>query len=166
MQKLHFSIVIKSPKEKVWETMLNQETYRAWTAAFHPGSYYVGDWSEGSKILFLAPEENGKTSGMVGRIRVIKKLEYVSIEMLGEVQDDVEDTTSEKVKKWSGTQENYTFRELNGTTEVQVDVDTPEEYLEMMRNSWIVALQKLKDLAENNEKMEEELMWDEDLICC
>ncbi len=60
MEKQHFSIVIKAPKEKVWNTMLEDDTYRKWTEPFAPGSYYKGDWSKGSKILFLAPGEKGR----------------------------------------------------------------------------------------------------------
>jgi len=57
MGKLQYSIVINAPKEKVWKTMLNKDTYEKWTDVFMPGSSYVGDWTEGSKILFLAPDE-------------------------------------------------------------------------------------------------------------
>jgi hypothetical protein len=64
MDKMHFSIVINAPKEKVWNTMLNDDTYRVWTEAFTPGSHYVGDWNKGSKILFLGPDKKtGKMSG-------------------------------------------------------------------------------------------------------
>ncbi|MDQ5893468.1 MAG: hypothetical protein QG640_480, partial [Patescibacteria group bacterium] len=31
MQKIHFSIQINAPKEKVWDTMLGEATYREWT---------------------------------------------------------------------------------------------------------------------------------------
>ncbi len=34
MSKLNFSIVIDAPKEKVWDTMLEDKTYRIWTEAF------------------------------------------------------------------------------------------------------------------------------------
>ncbi len=60
MQKLHFKIDINAPKEKVWHTMLDDKTYRIWTEAFMPGSYYKGDWSKGSKMLFIGPGENGE----------------------------------------------------------------------------------------------------------
>jgi hypothetical protein len=53
------SMNINAPKEKVWKTMLGEDTYRIWTEVFMPGSHYVGDWSKGSKILFLAPAETG-----------------------------------------------------------------------------------------------------------
>src|SRR5690606_24494151 len=102
--------------------------YREWTQEFSPGSYYKGDWSKGSKILFLGPDpETGKEGGMVSRIAENKPYEFVSIEHLGIVQDGVEDTTSEAAKKWAPAFENYTFRERDGATEVVVDIDIEAE---------------------------------------
>lgn len=148
MDKLHFSIVIKAPKEKVWDTMLNEDTYRVWTEIFMPGSHYVGGWNKGSKILFLAPGESGKMGGMVARIKEKRPYEYVSIEHLGIVEEGKEDISSEAVQAWAGALENYTFKEANGATEVLVDMDTVDEYKEMFLNTWPKALQKLKELAE------------------
>lgn len=148
MKTLHFSIQINAPKEKVWNSMLGPDTYRKWTEVFMKGSHYEGDWNEGSKIRFLAPDENGRMQGMVSRIKESRQYEFVSIEHLGLVQNGKEDTSSEEVKKWAGALENYTFREKNGSTEVVVDVDTDDEYAEMFEGIWREALQKLKKLTE------------------
>lgn len=151
MEKLHFSIVIKAPKERVWDTMLNDETYRKWSEPFMPGAHFVGSWSEGSKILFLAPGENGE-SGMVSRIRENRLYEYISIEHMGVVENGREDTSSETAKAWVGAHEDYTFREINGGTEVLIDTDAADEYREMFEATWSKALQRLKELAEKREK--------------
>jgi len=148
MQKLNFSIVINSPKEKVWNTMLEDKSYRIWTEAFAAGSHYVGDWNEGSKILFLAPDEKGKLGGMVSRIKEIRKHHYISIEHLGMVQDGEEDTTSDTVKQWAGSLENYTFKDRNGKTELLVDMDINDEYKDMFSDMWPKSLEKLKALVE------------------
>ena len=148
MQKLNFSIVINSPIEKVWNTMLEDKTYRQWTEAFSPGSHYVGSWDKGSKILFLGPNEKGTMGGMVSRIKENRKHEYVSIEHLGMVQDGKEDTTSDEVKQWAGSLENYTFKNLNGKTELLVEMDINDDYKDMFNDMWPKALQKLKELAE------------------
>lgn len=149
MEKLHFKIDINSPKEKVWNTMLDDTTYRVWTTPFSEGSYYKGDWSKGSKIIFLGPDsETGKEGGMVSRIAENKLYEFISIEHLGIIKDGVEDTTSEEVKKWTPAFENYTFKEKNGTTEVLVEMDINDEYKEMFEGMWPKALQKLKELSE------------------
>ncbi|HML25615.1 MAG TPA: SRPBCC domain-containing protein, partial [Methanomethylovorans sp.] len=75
--------------------------------------------------------------------------QYLSIEHIGIVQDGKEDTSSKAAKEWAGALENYTFKEIDGTTEVLVDIDIVEdEYKEMFQEMWPKALQKLKELAE------------------
>jgi uncharacterized protein YndB with AHSA1/START domain len=150
MQKLHFKIEINAPKEKVWHTMLDKETYPQWTDIFGPGSNYQGDWKEGSKILFVAPNKNGKLDGMVSRIKENKEYKFISIEHFGVLQDGVEDTTSDTVKNWAGALENYTFIEKDGKTEVLVDMDSDDEYSDMFLKLWPQALNKVKALAENS----------------
>jgi uncharacterized protein YndB with AHSA1/START domain len=34
MQKIHSSILINAPREKVWHAMLDDKPYREWTKAF------------------------------------------------------------------------------------------------------------------------------------
>ena len=149
MQKLHFSITINAPKEKVWHTMLDDKPYREWTAAFNPGSYYKGDWSKGSKILFIGPDpKTGEEGGMVSRIAENKPYEFISIEHLGIVKNGVEDTTSEEASKWAPAFENYTFIEKGGATEVLVEMDIEDENKKMFEEMWPKALQKLKEIAE------------------
>lgn len=149
MKKLHFSIFINAPVEKVWDTMLEDATYREWTKAFNPGSYYKGSWEEGSKILFLGPDpKDGKEGGMVSRIKENRKPEFISIEHLGIIKDGVEDTTSIEATKWTPAFENYTFVEKDGGTELLVDLDSAEEYEPMFEEMWPKALQALKEIAE------------------
>ncbi len=150
MQKIHFTVQINAPKEKVWDTMLGDSTYREWTASFHEGSYYKGDWSEGSKMLFLGPDESGKKDGgLVSRIKENRKYEFLSIEHIGLVMDGVEDTESDEARKWTPAFENYTFTEKDGGTEVSIDMDiVNEEYKEMFEGMWPKALLKLKEITE------------------
>jgi hypothetical protein len=148
---MHISIAINAPKEKVWDTMLGPDTYRLWTEVFGAGSHYVGDWSQGSKILFLAPDETGEMSGMMGRIKENRPYEYISVEYIGVVLAGKEDTSSEEANSVAGALENYTFKETDGATEVLVDMDMDDgdEFVEMFREIWPKSLQKLKELAEN-----------------
>jgi hypothetical protein len=150
MKKLHFEIHISAPKEKVWNTMLEDATYRQWTSVFNPGgSYYEGDWSEGSKMLFLGPSQDGpEIGGMVAHIKENRKYEFISIQHLGMIKDGVEDTTSEEVKKWTPAFENYTFTDKDGGTELTIDVDVNEEYGDIFNGMWPKSLQILRELSE------------------
>lgn len=152
MQKLHFSIVINAPKEKVWHAMFDDQPYREWTKSFNEGSYYKGSWEKGSKILFLGPDpKTGEEGGMVSRIADNKLYEFISIEHLGIVQNGVEDTTSEEAKKWAPAYENYTFIDKDGTTELQVDMDSNDENVEEFNKMWPDALGRLKEIAEKSD---------------
>lgn len=151
MQKLHYSISINAPVKKVWDTMLQDETYRQWTSAFSEGGYYKGSWDKGAKILFIGPDpETGEEGGMVSRIAENRPYEYVSIEHIGIVKDGIEDTTSEEAKKWTPAYENYTFTEKDGITTLEIEMDSLEEYAGMFNEMWPKGLQKLKELAESN----------------
>ncbi len=146
MQKINFSTNINAPKEKVWETLWDDASYRKWTSAFAEGSYAVTEnWKEGSEVRFLDP----KGSGMISRVAANRTNEYMSFEHLGEVKDGVADTTSEKVKAWAGGTENYTLKETNGITTLSIDMDIMDEYKDMFMQMWPKALEQVKILSEN-----------------
>jgi hypothetical protein len=150
MEKIHETILINAPREKVWNVMLGDATYRDWTSVFNPGgSYYEGDWSEGSVMKFIGPDpETGESGGMLSRVKENRKPEFISLEHYGIIKNGVEDTTSEEVKKWVPAFENYTLNEKDGGTEVVVDVDTEKDYLSLFEGMWPKALARLKELAE------------------
>ncbi len=144
MNRQQFKTTINASREKVWRILWDDATYRQWTSAFHPGSHAVTDWKKNSKVIF----GDGTGNGMVSRIEENIPNEYMSIEHLGELKDGVEDTTSDRVKQWAGAHENYTLKDINGTTELTVDMDLTEEFAEMFREIWPKALAKVKELAE------------------
>lgn len=128
--------------------MLNDETYRQWAATFMPGSHAVGSWEEGSKIQFLAHDEDGKLGGMTSKIVKNIPHEFISIKHMGIVSDGVEDTTSEEAKNWVGF-ENYTFREVGGQTELLIDMDSNNDFAKYLKELWPKALLKLKEIVES-----------------
>ncbi|TIL30454.1 SRPBCC domain-containing protein [Mesorhizobium sp.] len=158
MQKLRFSIIINAPKEKVWHAMLDDKSYRQWSEVLAAGSHYVGSWEKGARIVFLATKGDGSSgSGYVGRIAENILYKYVSIEYLTMVQNGREDVSGDAAS-WSGANENYTFVERDGATEVLVELDTiaidmselrvlPAEH-EIFAQKWPEALRKLKEIAE------------------
>lgn len=144
MTDLHYSIHINASREKVWDTMLGDATYREWSSAFMPGSYFQGDWSEGSKMLFLGPDPvGGAEGGMVAVVKENRPQEFVSLEYHAEIRNGVE-------TPMEGTgAENYTLQDKDGGTEVIIDLlNLPEEYEEMFNDAWPKALEKLKEISE------------------
>ncbi len=145
MEKLNFKTVINATPEKIWKILWDDATYRKWTSAFAEGSYAETDWKQGSKVLFL----DGQGSGMVSRIAESRPHEYMSFEHLGEVKDGVEDISSERVKAWAGSHENYTLKKIDGKTELIIDMDITPEFKDMFAQIWPKALENVKQLSEN-----------------
>lgn len=151
MLKLQFIVKINAPATKIYDLMLgisNKSTYEQWTALFNPTSTYEGTWEKGNKILFVGVDENGEKGGMVSRIAEINPNRFVSIQHYGLLQKGKEITEGPEVEKWANGHENYTFEENNGITTVTVDLDTTEEFLDYMNDTYPKALDKLKEICE------------------
>ena len=144
VKRFQFKETIAAPAAEVWKTMFEQDTYRQWTKAFCEGSRYEGTWEEGSRMHFLDP----KGDGMVAEIAENRPGEFLSIRHLGWIVKGVEDTESESVRAWAPAYENYTFRPVDGGTEVVVEQDLTDEYVDSMTACWAKALGAVKEICE------------------
>ena len=144
METLRFKVDVDAPVDHVWNTMLDLDTYNEWSGAFHEGSTYEGGWSEGDGIRFVGPNDDGTVGGLYGVIEANRPHEFVSVRYLGEI-DKGEEVPEASV---AGTHENYSFSESGGVTTIDVELEVPENYAEMMNDMWPQALDKIKELAE------------------
>lgn len=151
MKKLQFKVTITAPVTKVYDFMLglgSKSTYEQWTSVFNPTSTYEGSWDKGKKMQFIGVDEKGEKGGMVSRIVENIPNRFVSIQHYGLVKADKEVTEGPEVEKWAGGFENYAFEENKETTTVTVELDTTEEFLDYMNQTYPKALNKLKALCE------------------
>lgn len=150
MEKIKFETTIQAPAEKVYSTMLADATYRQWTAEFNPSSYYVGKWETGAKILFVGISKEGKKEGMIGKIREAVPNSFISIEYVGMMVAGAEITSGAAIEGWAGALENYSFKEVNGQTLLQVEMDTNDTFKTYFETTWPKALDKLKSICESS----------------
>jgi hypothetical protein len=151
MKKMKFDISIQAPASKVYDTMLgisSKATYEQWTALFNPTSTYEGSWTKGSKMLFIGTDDKGEKGGMVSEIVENVPNQFISIRHYGLVKANEELTEGPEVEKWANGFENYTFTENNGTTLVSVELDTTEDFVDYMNETYPAALAELKELCE------------------
>lgn len=147
IERLHFSININATSRKVWETLWSPETYSAWTAPFCEGSYYRGDLKAGSRIHFLMPAG----SGMYSDVLWYKEEEKIIFKHLGEIKDFIEQEPTQETEHWTGCIESYRLLQITeNTTEVIVEVDVVDAHMEFMKTKFPLAIEKLKELAEQN----------------
>ena len=69
MKFLEFEIQINATPEKVWETLLTQDSYKKWASAMNEGTYFEGNWEVGSIMKFLDPQNNGMYNLVTETIR-------------------------------------------------------------------------------------------------
>ncbi len=141
MKKVKFSININAPKEKVWGTLWNDATYRQWTSVFAADSHAVSDWKEGSKIKFV----DGKGDGMYSIIETKIPNQQMSFKHLGEIKNGVETT-----ENWAGAMENYFLTETDGVTELNMEMDTNQEFEKYFSETFPKAIALIKKISENN----------------
>lgn len=146
MPREQYRTTIKASPSAVWNVLWDLPSYEEWTSPFSPGSTVKTDWKKGSRALFLG----GNGDGMVAEIADVVPEKFMSIRHMGEWKNGVEDTTSDHVKEWQGSMENYTLEKNGDATELIIDIDVNDKWLDFFRKTWPAALDKVKHLAEKN----------------
>ncbi len=144
MERFEFKATINAPKERVWEVLWGEKTYPVWTEPFGEGSSVETDWTKGSRAIFL----DGRGCGMVARITDNIPYKYLAIEHLGQINNGVEDFTSDGVKEWAGACEDYTLTQTGNQTTLLVHMDTIPKFMDFFKSTWPPAMEKIKELAE------------------
>lgn len=147
MMRLNYSQTIRAPRHVVWTTMLDEDSYRKWASAFSAESQYEGEWIEGREIKFFDPN----LGGTIALLSEVKPHETIVAKHVAMMSKDGElDTESGMARKWIGSIETYTLTERDGLTELQVGIETHEDFRRMFEDSWPNALGVLKDLCEQS----------------
>lgn len=149
METLQFTVSINASPENVWLCLWKQDHYKTWTKPFHDGSYYqTTGFKEGKIIHFLTPEGDG----MYSVFSKIVENRFLAFKHLGGIKNFKEIPFSDENESWAGGMETYTLNETETGTELIVQVDSIEKYIDFMNKTFPLALQELKRLAEKNEK--------------
>ena len=142
MKQLQFLIEVHATKEKVWDTLWQDETLREWAGIIDPGTYMVGDLKEGNEVQFISAE-NG-----YGVTSLVEKLTPGEFLLFRHQVDTKESGAQERKKEWSGGRESYALSEKDGTTTVTVAFDVPPGMEEYFKSIYPKVMERVKELAE------------------
>lgn len=142
MKQIQFVIEIHATKERVWDTLWQDETLRQWAGIIDPGTYMVGDLKEGNEVQFISAE-NG-----YGVTSLVVKLTPNEFLLLRHQADTQGSGKQERAQEWTGGEESYTLVEKDGTTTLIAKFDVPPKMEEYFKVNYPKALDRVKVLAE------------------
>jgi len=141
MKEMQFSVEINATKEKVWDTLWQDETFREWAGIIDPGTHMVGDLKEGNEVQFISGNGYGVTS-------LVEKLTPGEFLLLRHSADTQDDGKRERENEWTGGAESYSLSEKDGITTLTAAFDVPPELEEYFKVNYPKALERVKVLAE------------------
>lgn len=148
LNRLQFSIHIIAEKSTIWYALWNEYSYRDWVSVFFEGSYAVSDhWKEGSKVLFLGPDQ----SGIYSVIETHIQNKIISFKHIGNVLKGKEQPIDDDTKAWSGAKETYEVTTGKNGNILTVTIDVMDEHLNFMTNTFPKALEKVKTNSLKND---------------
>ena len=147
--KVEKRVAISASQAKIWDTVIGPETYKDWTSAFCAGSYFVGDWSEGSTMRFLGPSpEDGEEGGMLSKVVTHEPGMHIRIEHCGVIGDGVEIFEGPIYDEWIPAVEEYWLEAFGSDWTFRIATDVPPAYVEFFSGAWEKALARVKEIAE------------------
>lgn len=145
MEKLKYEIKVHADPERVWETLISEESFATWSEPFSPDSQFSGEWGEGSKIRFTAHGKGG-TVAEIRKFEPYKLIDAVHVATID--KNGNEETTGPMTEHWIGTRETYHLEKLKDETKLTVEMETHPDFKPMFENSWPEALKKVRELSE------------------
>lgn len=141
---MQFQVEIRATKEKVWDTLWQDETFRQWAGIIDPGTYMVGELREGNEVQFISANGYGVTS----LVEKIMPNEFLLLRHQADTQDSGK---REREKEWTGGEESYRLMEEESITTLTATFGVPLELEEYFKVNYPKALECVKELAESGE---------------
>lgn len=142
MKELRFSVDIRAPKERVWDILWQDKTFRDWAGLIDPGTYMQGELQEGNEVQYISAE-NG-----YGVTSLVEKLVPAEFLLLRHQADTQDAGARGREKQWTGGTESYSLTENSGITTLAVAFGVPPELEDYFLAAYPKALERVKVLAE------------------
>lgn len=139
MPLLNFETEINATPEKVWDTLWQEEFFKAWAPTLN-SSYYEGNFQQDSKIYFFGEDRNGMYSFVEKNIPE-KEMKF---QHLGWIIDG-----EESPQNWENSWETYLLEESQNGTQLKIEVNALDGFAAFFSSTYPNMIQKVKELAES-----------------
>ena len=140
MKLLEFKTQINAPADKVWKVLFTQDENRNWPSAVNEGTYFEGNWEEGSVMRFLDDENNG----MYNQIEKNIPNRELVMKHLGWIYDG-----ELSPQDWEDSTVTYLLESNETSTLLIAKVNALDEFVDLFNAKYPSNFEKVKKLSES-----------------
>ncbi len=148
MNEMKHSIEINAPKEKVWEVLWSDQTFRDWSGFIDEGTYMEGKLEEGNEINFIGNSDGGVRYGVTSRVEKLVPNQHILFTRIADIVVKDDGGIEKRDDQWTGGTERYDLEENNGKVTLSITQDVPDELVEYFNDKLPQALARIKVLSE------------------
>lgn len=140
MKLLEFTTQISATPEKVWNVLFTQDYYGKWSSAMNSGTYFEGNWEEGSIMKFL----DQKNNGMYNLVEINKENQLLRMKHLGWIIDG-----ELSPQGWEDSTVTYILEPNDNGTLLKAEVNSLDEFIEFFNTKYPQNFELIKNLSES-----------------
>ena len=141
MKLLEFTTQISATPEKVWNVLFTQDSYGKWSSAMNSGTYFEGNWEEGSILKFL----DQKNNGMYNLVEINKENQLLRMKHIGWIMDG-----ELSPQGWEDSTVTYILEPNDNGTLLKAEVNSLDEFIEFFNTKYPQNFELIKNISYNN----------------
>ncbi|HVS79560.1 MAG TPA: SRPBCC domain-containing protein [Candidatus Paceibacterota bacterium] len=148
MKSIRHSIEIDAPKEKIWQVLWDDKTFRDWANIIDQGTYMTGTLQEGAEVNFIGNSDGKVRYGVSSKVEKLIPLKLISFRKVEDIKVADDGSIEKRDDQWTGGVESYELEEHDGQVTLSIIEDVPDELVEYFENTLPKVLERIKALAE------------------
>lgn len=140
MKLLEFTTQISATPEKVWNVLFTQDSYGKWSSAMNSGTYFEGNWEEGSILKFL----DQKNNGMYNLVEINKENQLLRMKHIGWIMDG-----ELSPQGWEDSTVTYILEPNDNGTLLKAEVNSLDEFIEFFNTKYPQNFELIKNISES-----------------
>lgn len=142
---MRYTTEINASKEKVWQVLWDDHTFRDWANIIDEGTYLEGELREGNEVNFMSASSG---YGVASRVEKLIPYTHISFRQIADIKVGQDGSIEKRDKQWTGAMESYDLEENHDKVKLTITQDVPDELVEYFESTLPKVLERIKVLAE------------------